>query len=361
MPLKVIHSADIHLGSKMEAKLPKEKADERRAEVRAAFGNMVKYACEHGVSVILLSGDVFDSDSPLKKDKMFFYDVVKENPGIDFLYLRGNHDSKESYTEQDIPNLKVFGKDWTGYCYGDVVISGIELVPENALSLYSALRLDPDKKNIVMLHGQITETAGNTEKAEKDLVYLPRLRNKNIDYLALGHLHAYREGTLDERGIYVYSGCLEGRGFDETGEKGFVLLEIGDAVRAEFVPFARRTIEEVQADITGTENAYQACQKISAELKNDSGNLIRILLTGEIDYDNERLAREIEDYLADRFYFVSVKDKTTHKLDIEALSVKLSLKGEFIRTVLRSSEYTEEEKKAIISAGLRAISGQGVE
>ena len=361
MPFRAIHCADIHLGSKMETKLPKEKADERRAEVRRTFSSMAEYAREHEVPVILLSGDVFDSDSPFKKDKAFFYNVVKEHPEIDFLYLRGNHDNKESYTEQDIPNLKTFGKDWTYYCYGDVVVSGIELAPENAVSLYSVLRLNPGKKNVVMLHGQITETMGNPETAEPDTVYLPRLRGKNIDYLALGHLHSYREGKLDERGIYAYSGCLEGRGFDETGKKGFVLLEIGDAVRTEFVPFAKRTIKEERMDISGTENAYQACQKIRAELKTESSDLLRILLTGAIDYENDGLAQEIEGYLAPDFYFVSVKDKTMRKLNLEALSVKLSLKGEFIRTVFSSSEYSEEEKLEIISAGLRALEGQEVE
>ncbi|MDE6128845.1 MAG: metallophosphoesterase, partial [Lachnospiraceae bacterium] len=110
--MKMIHCADIHLGSKMEAKLPKEKADERKNEVRVSFERMVQYAKNEGVRVILLSGDVFDSDRPLKKDKAFFYSVVKNNPEIDFLYLRGNHDSEESYTESDLDNLKTFGTEW---------------------------------------------------------------------------------------------------------------------------------------------------------------------------------------------------------------------------------------------------------
>ena len=38
--LKLIHCADVHLGSKMEAKLPKEKAEERRGEVRKTFHRM---------------------------------------------------------------------------------------------------------------------------------------------------------------------------------------------------------------------------------------------------------------------------------------------------------------------------------
>ena len=70
--MKFIHCADIHLGSKMEAKLPQNKADDRKTEVRMTFNRMVEYAKENGVTAILLSGDVFDSDSPIKKDKAFF-------------------------------------------------------------------------------------------------------------------------------------------------------------------------------------------------------------------------------------------------------------------------------------------------
>ena len=70
--MKFIHCADIHLGSKMEAKLPKDKADERKLEVRAAFDRMIDHAVKNGISVILLSGDVFDGDRPLKRDKDYF-------------------------------------------------------------------------------------------------------------------------------------------------------------------------------------------------------------------------------------------------------------------------------------------------
>ncbi len=57
--LKLIHCADIHLGSKMEAKLPREKAEERRGEVRATFHRMVEFAKREQVRAILLSGDIF--------------------------------------------------------------------------------------------------------------------------------------------------------------------------------------------------------------------------------------------------------------------------------------------------------------
>ena len=69
----------------------------------------VEYANENNVSIILLSGDVFDSDKPYKKDKLFFYSIIEKYPNIDFMYLRGNHDSYE-FNNQDYPNLKTFSE-----------------------------------------------------------------------------------------------------------------------------------------------------------------------------------------------------------------------------------------------------------
>ncbi len=353
--LKIIHCADVHLGSKMEAKLPKIKVDERREEVRHTFHRMVEYAKKEGVRVLLLAGDVFDSDRPLKRDKQFFYDVVKQNPEIDFLYLRGNHDGEESYTEEDIDNLKCFTDSWTGYDYGDAYIAGIEISRENALSLYSTLQLDKEKRNIVTLHGQIGSASG------VDKVNLNKLADKHIDYLALGHIHSYEENKLDDRGRYAYSGCLEGRGFDECGQKGFVLLEIDKEISSRFIPFAKRTIWEKQVDISSTRNYYAAYQRIKEEIKLCADDLYRILLTGEVDYEHDTLAADVAGLLGSECYFASVKDKTLQKLDPRAYEGDISLRGEFIREVMRNPEWDDERKSRIITLGLKALSDREVE
>ena len=241
--MKIIHSADIHLGAPINS-FPKQVSDERKREVRNTFLRMVDFARQQGVAVIMLSGDVFDRDKPYKKDVDFFYGVVEKNPDIDFLYLRGNHDQEGEARE--LPNLKTFSSAWQSYTYGDVVISGIELLPENASSLYSTLSLDAKKKNVVMLHGQV---AGD--------INLIKLRDKNIDYLALGHIHEYSDGEIDGRGRYAYSGCLEGRGFDETGKKGFILLDTSDKLSYTFLPFSVRSIERIELDVSGLEEGEQ--------------------------------------------------------------------------------------------------------
>ena len=347
--MKIIHCADIHLGSRMN-KFPKDKADERAREIRSSFERMISYAKSEGIFTILLAGDIFDSDRPFKKDKEFFYSVVRRNPEITFFYLRGNHDGKESYTET-LENLKTFGDEWTSYTIGwNVVLSGIEIDRNNCISMYSSLRLDPYNINIVMLHGQVGESVGECK------VCIPRLKNKNIDYLALGHEHSQCATEIDERGISVYSGCLEGRGFDEIGEKGFMVYDT-DTREVNFVPFACRTIEELTFDVSGAHDDYEIVHKIRKEIKIDKNNLLRLNLVGELDFVDENLAVEVERHIFDMCYFVSVKDNTRLKLDYSALKDSLSLKGEFVRLV-SAAELEESDRQKILDLGLRALSGQ---
>ena len=355
--LKLIHCADIHLGSKMEAKLPSAKVEERRRELRQTFNRMIEYARENDVRAILLSGDVFDSDRPLRRDKLFFYEAVKGNPDIDFIYLRGNHDGKESYTEEGLENLKTFSDAWTAYSYGDVDITGIELADTNELSLYSTLSLDSAKTNIVMLHGTVSDRSGT------GLVNLRELKNRNIDYLVLGHYHSYKEDALDERGRYAYSGCLEGRGFDETGEKGFVLLEIDDDKRitGQFIPFAYRMIRELSVDIGDCDGAYSVYNKICGEYAWNSRDILRVILSGEIDFEGEGLSDEVGELLEEKCYFVSVKNKTRRRINIEDYDTDITLRGEFVRACLSADGYTDDEKKQIITYGLRVLDGREAE
>ena len=352
--MKLIHCADVHLGSKMDSRMPREKAAVRRGELLYAFGKMVDFAKREGVSAILISGDLFDSDRPFKKDKEFFFGTVADNPEITFFYLRGNHDTKESFSVGELDNLKCFSDSWTSYKIGDVTVWGIELSAANCDSLYSALPIDPKEKNIVMLHGEISDSSG------EDKINLRALRSRGIDYLALGHIHKGGAGRLDERGFYAYPGCLEGRGFDECGEKGFLLIDTDEDMTPRFIPNSVREISQRELDISGTHNAYEAYSRVRSEINTDSRNLLRLTITGEIDFSDTNLASVMEEYLAEHSFFVSVKDKTFAAENLSAAADELSVKGEFLRLVL-SSELSEEEKKEIISTGLNALSGRELE
>lgn len=358
--MKIIHTADLHLDSKMETNLSKEQAKERKNEILITFVRMVEYAKENGVKAIIIAGDAFDKKQLSQKVKKTVKNVIYTNPEIDFIYLKGNHDEAGFLEEDEIvpENLKLFNNtNWTTYEYGNIAITGIEFGKQSTYEIYNSLILEKNKTNIVVMHGQESET---NVKDKAEIINLKQLKNKNIDYLALGHIHSYKQEKLDNRGIYCYSGCLEGRGFDECGKKGFVLLDIEEGkINSEFIPFAKRTLYEITVDLTDITQNNEIEQKIKEAIKDiPNTSLVKIILGGEADLGEERdiayLTKKFENY----FYYLKIEDKPKRKIDYMKYQNDISLKGEFIRLVLEQQDLTEEEKSKVINTGIRALSGE---
>ena len=90
--MKLIHCADLHLDSKMETNLSKEKSRERKNEILITFERMVEYAKLNEVRAIIIAGDMFDKSQITQKAKKIVKNAIYSNPKIDFIYLKGNHD-----------------------------------------------------------------------------------------------------------------------------------------------------------------------------------------------------------------------------------------------------------------------------
>ena len=358
--MRIIHSADLHLDSKMETNLNKEKARERKNEILITFERMVEYANKNDVKAIIIAGDMFDKKQISQKAKKIVKNAIYSNPEIDFIYLKGNHDELGFIEEgENLPsNLKMFNdKNWTKYEYGNITITGIEFGNQSSYEIYNSLILDKNKTNIVVMHGQETET---NVKDKTEIINLKELKNKNIDYLALGHIHTYKQEKLDNRGIYCYSGCLEGRGFDECGKKGFVLLDIEEGkINSEFIPFSSRTLYEVNVNLTGIIENNEVEEKIREEIKYiPESSLVKIVLTGETEIGEEKDIDYLTKRFENNFYYLKMQNKQKRKIDYMKYQNDISLKGEFIRLVLNQEDLSEEEKSKIISTGIKALAGE---
>ncbi|MBQ8375404.1 MAG: DNA repair exonuclease [Clostridia bacterium] len=347
--MKIIHCADLHLGSSMQTRLSSEKAALRREEICRAFEDTVAFARREGVQAVLLCGDIFDSDCPLLRDRQFFFGVIEQAKEILFFYLKGNHD--RALPPPALPNLKTFSAEWTTYDLGEITVSGIELCAQNALSLYSSLTLPSNKRNIVMMHGQVAEVAGENTIAPRFLA------GKNIDYLALGHIHFYDEKPLDGRGRYAYSGCLEGRGFDELGDKGFVLIETGAEIKTVFVPRSYRAARLVKLDISGLKSVAETIDR-AARIGVAQKDMLRLVLCGEAAFDTEGLENIVYETLKENWFALSVKDETCPALDLAKYRVQVGVEGEFVRLVESVPNADESRKKRILALGLKALSGE---
>ena len=358
--MRFLHVADLHLDSKMESNLSSEKAKLRREELLERFCEMVSYADAHDIGGILIAGDLFDKTHIRKRARSRVLDEIKEHPNLLFFYLQGNHDRSDFLQEvhpEEIPNLKLFQKDqWTSYEVEDVVITGREITPDNSKTFTMNLVLDQANTNIVMLHGQESDYQG---KDKTEIIPLGELRGKYIDYLALGHIHSYKKERLDDRGEYCYSGCLEGRGFDECGEKGFVVLDVCDGkIESEFVPFAKRHFHEVEVELTEEDDMPSVMAKLRERVSTiPQQDLVKFVLTGythvDFDVDTKRILREF----GEKFFFVKVYDRSTIKVHYEDYINDKSLKGEFVR-LMEKQEMEEDKKGLIVEIGMKALMGE---
>ena len=211
------------------------------------------------------------------------------------------------------------------------------------------------------MHGQETNSDG---KRDAETINLNSLKGKNIDYLALGHIHTYKETKLDNRCTYCYSGCLEGRGFDEAGEHGFALLDIDEdkhTYTTLFVPFSKRKIYYEEIDVSKATNTISAIDIIKDKIQNLNSkeeSLAEFVLTGDLDLDVNIDEDCIYSKFKDDFYLLKIRSNYSIRINYKDFENDESLKGEFVRLVMNDNSINEEEKEKIIKYGLDALMGK---
>lgn len=353
--MKIIHTSDLHLESAMTS-LAHEKVRERKNELYEALIRMIDEAARLEARLIIIAGDLFDVKSISKKAAERVANLIERHIEMDFLYLAGNHERDGFIAKlEHLPtNLLVFGREWTYFEYGNVTVAGRS---ELSSDMFAELKLDGSRKNIVVLHGAVGEYAG------ADGIRLSSARGLGIDYMALGHYHSYMKYDIDKRGVAVYSGTPEGRGFDEAGECGFVILETdGEGISHRFCPAAKRTVHIIKVDITGASRQYDIEDRCEAALRNVSSlDLVRIVLSGEREMELIPDLSAIEGRYAYRYYVFSIKDETRMRIDPEAFARDKSLKGEFIRLTMGRDDLSDTIKEKIIKLGIAALLGEETE
>lgn len=351
--MKIIHCADIHLGSSMESNMNNKLANIRRNEVLLAFSNMIDYAVKENIKIILISGDLFDTDnnnSIVKKG----LNLIKNHSDISFYYVKGNHDE---FVNKDsnfgLSNLFVFDHGFKKYEVEEIVIGGIEQDDKN---FYKTIDFNKDKFNILVLHANVLKS--DTNNIED--INLKNFYDLNIDYLALGHIHSYQSFSLGNRGIANYSGCLEGRGFDEVGEKGFLVLDVEDNKlrNVEFIKNSIRVIHDITIDITNASDVNILIRKELMGIAHD--DIVKITLVGELFELTDKNIFNIQSELDTMFFFSKLVDKSSVKIDYKRYLDKSTLQGEFVRKVLKDESIKDDDKEKIIYYGLKALLGEQI-
>lgn len=319
--VKFLHTGDLHLGLKFNStSFPREKAMERRRELWSTFERIVKYANDNSIDFLLIAGDLFESDYFTMGDITRIRDTFRTAENINIIISAGNHDYKGNNSlynriewtnnvtlfKGDNIQSKEFHDQNTviyGYSWDRIEIRDHDLLKDLANNV------DKKKNNILLLHGDINNSS----------IYLPlnlqELKNLNMDYIALGHIH---KPQILSKNI-AYCGSPEPLDFGETGERGIILGSIENKkLQIEFLPFSKRVFNIIDInidEIMGYPDILNKLREINLGDKKD--NFYRIKLSGFIQRDID--INDLNNDLVDDFYHIEIENNTTKDYDLDEL------------------------------------------
>lgn len=352
--LNIIHGADFHLDSPFSGLSP-ERAAQRRGEQRDLLTRLAQLAREKQADLVLLSGDLMDGETVYRETAQALSQALGGIPCPVFL-APGNHDCYS-------PSSVYATLDWPDnvHIFTSPAMEGVDL-PQLNCTVYGRAFCSPHETDsplagfraaedgrltLACLHGDTAPGSGYGPISQEEIAA------SGLDYLALGHVHQHSDLQRAGRTAWAYPGCPEGRGFDELGDKGVLVVTVDDggAVSAEFVPLARRRYEILTVDVTGAESPAAA---LAAALPADAGeDCCRIVLTGERGEEPPELAA-LAALAEPRFYSVTLRDQTRERRALWARSGEDSLTGLFLRT-LRSGALEGDGLELAARFGLAAL------
>lgn len=328
--IKILHSADWHLDSPLLFRSPEQSRLLRDAMARIP-GRIAAICKEQGCDMMLLSGDLFDG--AYAADTLQQLRSALEEAAVPVFISPGNHDFvgtdspwlSERWPENvhifthpvmesvsvEALDCRVYGAGFTGMdCPGLLA----DFTPTHT-----------ERYAVGVLHGDPTQVSSP---------YCPvtteQVKQSGLDYLALGHIHkgdSFRAG----RTLCAWPGCPMGRGYDEQGEKGVLIVTLDDSVTTRFIPLDMPRFYDLELPAT---------QPLSSVLPPvGNSDFYRITLTGPsepLDLDalrNEHL----------RFPNLELRDKTTAPIDIWGTAGEDTLEGMYFKRLHDALETADED------------------
>jgi exonuclease SbcD len=234
----------------------------------SAFDQVVDYAMENGVDLVLFCGDAYKSREPGQTQQREFARRINRlsTGGIPVFLLVGNHDmpnaigkatATEIFHTLEVKNVYVSNKPDVYRIEtksGPLQVASLPWLRRSALlsreetknltfeqinrRLEEVLtrqidshvsRLDPALPAVLAAHVGVADAQVGSERlmavGKEHYLLKGNVANPAFDYIALGHIH--KRQVLNEDPPVVYSGSLERVDFgEENDEKGFYVVDI---------------------------------------------------------------------------------------------------------------------------------------
>ncbi len=351
--IKILHSADWHLDAPMSGHSP-EATEYLRRELRKIPEKIGTLCKAESCDLLLLSGDLFDG--AWSADTLRTVQKVLADAAIPVFIAPGNHDFYSPDSPYAAPgwsdNVTIFKNsklESIALEQLDCRIYGGGFTAMDCPALLQDFQAaGTEAYHIAVLHGEVDAAASAYDPISKE-----QLKASALHYAALGHIHKGSSLRAGET-LCAWPGCPMGRGFDELGTKGVILVTLDEDVKASFLPLdtPRFYDEEVEAG----DNPRDAVASLLPALPTE--DFYRITLTGYSSF---------VDMAALQFPHVphlTLRDHTRPELDLWSSVGEDTLEGVFFGLLKQASDSESEalQAKARLAARIsrQILNGQEV-
>lgn len=368
--VKILHCSDLHFDTPFR-ELNSRISERSKEELLEVFNNIINLTIKENVQVLLIAGDLFDNLMVNKNTLFFIHRVLQKISHVKVFISPGNHDP---YNENAFYKMI----DWPENVYifkgkmEQVEVKELNLILwgcgfNNSYvneTLIDSVKVDKSKINIMVAHGEIEN--GNS-KNEYNPIYLKDIEASNMDYIALGHRHNYSGIQRVGKTSYSYSGCPQGRGFDESGEKGVVLGEVYiGGTSLEFIPICKRKYITRKINISSSNSYEEVIEKIISNCNEYERleNLFKVILVGNIREEFTLNENILNEKIKDKFYYLKIINNTSIDIDLDDIAKDYSIKGKFVAEVIKLLETASDEEREILEMalklGIQCLSDEGI-
>ena len=271
--MRILHFSDLHIGVENYGRTdPKTGLSTRLGDFLDSLDQVVEFALNEGVDLVLLAGDAYKGRDPTQTHQLEFAKRLNRlsQSGIPMFLLVGNHDlpaASSRATAMDIfPTLEVanihVGNSLKTYDVptpsGPLQVLAVPWPRRSAILSredsrgmsieqvrqtleerltdgieMAASQLDPTIPAILTGHVTVNGATVGTERSmmlgQDHVLLVSALDRPQVEYIALGHIHKHQILRPDPP-MVVYSGSLQRVDFSEEGdEKGFCVIDLDPA------------------------------------------------------------------------------------------------------------------------------------
>ena len=333
--IKILHSADWHLDSPLQGRLPQQ-AELLRRELLQIPDRVAALCREENCDLMLLAGDLFDG-AYSQQTYRAVYDAL-QSVNVPVFIAPGNHDyiCPDSPYEKELwpENVHIFKKqqiEWVDLPALGLRVYGAGFQSMDCPGLLEGFQAEGFA--VGLFHGDPTQVNSPYNPITKT-----QTAQSGLAYLALGHVHK-GDGLRAGDTLCAWPGCPMGRGYDEQGEKGVLIVTLEDTARTRFVPLDGPRFFDVSVDFAAGIGSV-----LPAVANHD---FYRVTLTGEAEkVDLEALRAQFG-----AFPNLVLRDQTHRPVDLWQSVGEDNFEGVYFGLLQGAlAEANPEEKEKILLA-----------